>query len=79
MDNPLRLFAKKYFKVPDAWKGIAMLGGLCFIDAIFINRVTIRNEIFGRDGLGGTVLECFSRIDPHEAEYREQRKQWYVH
>jgi hypothetical protein len=79
MDNPLRAFARKYFKLPDAWYGLAILGGLCVVDAIFINRVVIKNEIFGRDGRGGTVLECFSRIDHHEAEYREGRKKWYYH
>ena len=78
MANPLTQFAKQYFKLPDAYYGLGVLAGFIFVDSLLMDRV-VKKHIFGRDGKGGKVLECYSRIDPHEAEYREHRKKWYWH
>ncbi|CAG9319296.1 unnamed protein product [Blepharisma stoltei] len=78
MANPLQQFANQYFKRPDSWKGLALLAGIIFVDSYFIDR-GVRNYIFGKDGKGGEMLLCKTRIDHHEEEYREARKKWYWH
>lgn len=78
MSNPLAQFAQKYFKRPDCWKPLALLLGVAFLDKLYMDR-SIKQHIFGKDGRGGEILLCKARIDHHEAEYREARKQWYWH
>jgi hypothetical protein len=78
MDNPLRAWARQYLKTPDAWRGLAITGGLLMVDLFIIDK-RVTNFIFGKDGKGGEVIACYSRIDPHTAEYKEGRKKWYWH
>src|SRR3569623_1361990 len=78
MANAFQEFVKTYFKRPDAWRGLAIVSGLIFLDSFIIDN-TVKNFIFGADGKGGELLVCKTRIDHHEEEYREARKKWYWH
>ena len=78
MSNPLIEFRQKYFKRPDCWKSLLILGGLLFIDK-FIVEARVRTIIFGHDGKGGEILLMKSRMDHHEQEFREERKKFYWH
>ncbi|OMJ77093.1 hypothetical protein SteCoe_23363 [Stentor coeruleus] len=78
MSNPLVAFKNKYFKIPDCWRGLLILGGVLIVDK-YIMDYFINHHIFGDDGLGGDILVIKSRVDHHEAEFREARKKYYWH
>ena len=78
MSTPLQEFSKKYFKRPDCWRSLLILGGVLLVDKFFID-YHVKNYIFGNDGHGGEVLLIQSRMDHHEQEFREERKKYYWH
>mgnify|MGYP001056888092 CR=1 FL=1 len=78
MDNPLKAFAAKYLKRPDCWKALVITAGVMLFDKLYLDRY-VNHQIFGPDGKGGEALLCRTRVDHHEEEYREARKQFYWH
>lgn len=78
MDTPLGAFVKQYFKLPACYKALGILTGFLLVDSYVIDS-QVRHFIFGRDGKGGEVLLCKTRINHHQAEYQEERKRWYWH
>ena len=78
MSSPLSQFAAKYLKRPDCWKALLMVSGFMLLEKLYIDRL-VRHQIFGDDGHGGRILLCQTRLNHHEAEYREARKDWYWH
>jgi hypothetical protein len=78
MSNPLVELYKKYFKRPDCWRSLLVLGGVLIVDKIILD-YQVKNYIFGPDGKGGEILVIYSRHDHHEEEFREQRKKYYWH
>lgn len=78
MSTAIQQFSQKYFKLPDCWRSLLVLGGFLIVDKYIIEK-QVENFIFGADGHGGEILIIKSRMDHHEQEFREERKKFYWH
>ena len=78
MSNALQDFSSKYFKRPDSWKGLLIMGGFLILTKLKVDN-DVKLFIFGEDGKGGQMLLIKSRLSEHDSEFREERRKFYWH